>query len=136
MRRGFDTLALAVQQVLGEDPRSGALFVFAHPIASPSTPTVPVPLAAPRPPPADQPVSAQIHTRPSAASASAHDPTFWSSRCARGSYPWRQTSRVCPSRRKEVPPDLNIPSASLRSDPSRPDHRVASLDPSGVGRCG
>lgn len=30
MRRGFDTLALAVQQVLGEDPRSGALFVFTN----------------------------------------------------------------------------------------------------------
>jgi transposase len=28
MRRSFDGLALATQQVLGEDPRSGALFVF------------------------------------------------------------------------------------------------------------
>ena len=29
MRRGFDALALAVRQVIGEDPRSGAVFVFA-----------------------------------------------------------------------------------------------------------
>lgn len=28
MRRSFDGLALAVQQVLGEDPQSGALFCF------------------------------------------------------------------------------------------------------------
>jgi transposase len=28
MRRSFDGLALAAQQQLGEDPRSGALFVF------------------------------------------------------------------------------------------------------------
>lgn len=30
MRRSFDGLALATQQVIGEDPRSGALFVFAN----------------------------------------------------------------------------------------------------------
>ncbi len=30
MRRSFDGLALAARQVLGEDPRSGALFVFAN----------------------------------------------------------------------------------------------------------
>lgn len=29
MRRGFDALALAVRQVIGEDPRGGAIFVFA-----------------------------------------------------------------------------------------------------------
>lgn len=29
MRRSFDTLALAVRQVMGEDPQSGALYVFA-----------------------------------------------------------------------------------------------------------
>lgn len=28
MRRSFDTLALAVQQLLGQDPRSGSLYVF------------------------------------------------------------------------------------------------------------
>jgi len=28
MRRSFDTLALAVQQLLGQDPQSGALYVF------------------------------------------------------------------------------------------------------------
>ena len=28
MRRGFDGLALSAQQQLGEDPQSGALFVF------------------------------------------------------------------------------------------------------------
>jgi transposase len=28
MRRSFDTLALAAQQLLGEDPQSGALYVF------------------------------------------------------------------------------------------------------------
>lgn len=28
MRRSFDTLALTVQQLLGEDPQSGALYVF------------------------------------------------------------------------------------------------------------
>ena len=28
MRRSFDALALVTQQVLGEDPRSGALYVF------------------------------------------------------------------------------------------------------------
>lgn len=28
MRRSFDGLALATQQLLGEDPQSGALFVF------------------------------------------------------------------------------------------------------------
>lgn len=28
MRRSFDTLALITQQVLGEDPQSGAVFVF------------------------------------------------------------------------------------------------------------
>ena len=28
MRRSFDRLALAAQQFVGEDPRSGALFVF------------------------------------------------------------------------------------------------------------
>jgi transposase len=28
MRRSFDALALVTQQVLGEDPQSGALFVF------------------------------------------------------------------------------------------------------------
>jgi len=28
MRRSFDTLALAAEQVVGEDPRSGAVFVF------------------------------------------------------------------------------------------------------------
>jgi len=28
MRRSFDTLALAAQQVVGEDPQSGSLFVF------------------------------------------------------------------------------------------------------------
>jgi transposase len=28
MRRSFDTLALVTQQVLGEDPQSGAVFVF------------------------------------------------------------------------------------------------------------
>ena len=30
MRRGFDGLALAAQQQLGEDPQSGALFVFCN----------------------------------------------------------------------------------------------------------
>jgi transposase len=30
MRRGFDGLALAVREQLGEDPRSGALFCFAN----------------------------------------------------------------------------------------------------------
>lgn len=30
MRRSFDMLALAAQQTLGEDPRSGAMFVFAN----------------------------------------------------------------------------------------------------------
>ena len=30
MRRGFDGLALAAQQQFGEDPQSGALFVFAN----------------------------------------------------------------------------------------------------------
>jgi transposase len=30
MRRSFDGLALATRQVLGEDPRGGALFVFAN----------------------------------------------------------------------------------------------------------
>lgn len=30
MRRGFDGLALAAQQQLGEDPQSGALFVFTN----------------------------------------------------------------------------------------------------------
>lgn len=30
MRRGFDALALAAQQVIGQDPRSGALFVFTN----------------------------------------------------------------------------------------------------------
>jgi transposase len=30
MRRSFDGLALATQQVLGEDPRSGALFLFVN----------------------------------------------------------------------------------------------------------
>lgn len=30
MRRGFDGLALAVREKLGEDPRSGALFCFAN----------------------------------------------------------------------------------------------------------
>lgn len=30
MRRSFDGLALATRQVLGQDPRSGALFVFAN----------------------------------------------------------------------------------------------------------
>jgi hypothetical protein len=30
MRRGFDALALTVRQVLGEDPRGGAVFVFAR----------------------------------------------------------------------------------------------------------
>ncbi len=30
MRRGFDGLALAVRETLGEDPRSGALFCFAN----------------------------------------------------------------------------------------------------------
>lgn len=30
MRRGFDGLALAAQQELGEDPQSGALFVFTN----------------------------------------------------------------------------------------------------------
>lgn len=30
MRRSFDGLALAAQQHLGEDPQSGALFVFAN----------------------------------------------------------------------------------------------------------
>jgi transposase len=29
MRRGFDALALTVRQVIGEDPRGGAVFVFA-----------------------------------------------------------------------------------------------------------
>jgi transposase len=29
MRRSFDTLALAAQQLTGQDPQSGALFVFA-----------------------------------------------------------------------------------------------------------
>ncbi len=28
MRRSFDTLALVTQQLMGEDPQSGALFVF------------------------------------------------------------------------------------------------------------
>jgi transposase len=28
MRRSFDTLALAVQQLLGQDPQSGSLYVF------------------------------------------------------------------------------------------------------------
>jgi len=28
MRKAFDTLALVVQQVLGQDPQSGALYVF------------------------------------------------------------------------------------------------------------
>lgn len=30
MRRGFDGLALAAQQQLGEDPQSGALFIFTN----------------------------------------------------------------------------------------------------------
>lgn len=30
MRRSFDGLALATRQVLGQDPRSGSLFVFAN----------------------------------------------------------------------------------------------------------
>lgn len=30
MRCSYDTLALAAQQVLGQDPRSGALFVFSN----------------------------------------------------------------------------------------------------------
>lgn len=30
MRRSFDGLALAARQVVGEDPRSGALFVFTN----------------------------------------------------------------------------------------------------------
>lgn len=30
MRRSFDALAAVVQQVLGEDPQSGAVFVFAN----------------------------------------------------------------------------------------------------------
>ena len=30
MRCSYDTLALAAQQVIGEDPRSGALFVFSN----------------------------------------------------------------------------------------------------------
>jgi len=30
MRRAFDGLALATRQVLGEDPQSGALFLFAN----------------------------------------------------------------------------------------------------------
>ncbi len=30
MRCSYDTLALATQKVLGQDPRSGALFVFAN----------------------------------------------------------------------------------------------------------
>jgi transposase len=30
MRRSFDGLALATQQVVGEDPRSGALFVYVN----------------------------------------------------------------------------------------------------------
>ena len=30
MRKSFDTLAYATQQMLGEDPKSGALFVFAN----------------------------------------------------------------------------------------------------------
>ncbi len=30
MRRGFDGLALAARQVIGEDPRSGALFCFVN----------------------------------------------------------------------------------------------------------
>lgn len=30
MRRSFDGLALATRQVLGQDPRSGALFVFTN----------------------------------------------------------------------------------------------------------
>lgn len=30
MRRSFDGLALAVRQVLGDDPRSGALFAFVN----------------------------------------------------------------------------------------------------------
>ena len=30
MRRGFDPLALAARQALGEDPRSGALFCFVN----------------------------------------------------------------------------------------------------------
>ena len=30
MRRGFDGLALSAQQQLGEDPQSGALFVFCN----------------------------------------------------------------------------------------------------------
>jgi transposase len=28
MRRSFDALSLVVQQVMGEDPQSGALYVF------------------------------------------------------------------------------------------------------------
>ena len=30
MRKSFDTLALATKQLLGEDPRSGGLFVFVN----------------------------------------------------------------------------------------------------------
>jgi transposase len=30
MRRNFDGLALATRQLLGEDPQSGALFVFVN----------------------------------------------------------------------------------------------------------
>jgi transposase len=30
MRKSFDTLAFAAKNLLGEDPRSGALFVFAN----------------------------------------------------------------------------------------------------------
>ena len=30
MRCSYDTLALATQKVLGQDPRSGALFVFTN----------------------------------------------------------------------------------------------------------
>ncbi len=30
MRRGFDGLALAARQVMGEDPRNGALFCFVN----------------------------------------------------------------------------------------------------------
>jgi transposase len=30
MRRSFDTLALTTKQIIGEDPQSGALFVFVN----------------------------------------------------------------------------------------------------------
>ncbi len=41
MRRSFDRLALAARQVVSEDPRSGALFVFTNPArASPTNPVV------------------------------------------------------------------------------------------------